>query len=253
MVIDPRTLRPIKRADRCHLIPECFGVSNKTIRLDGPLDNAVGRHCDSQLHTFFQCLVGDELNVNFSFENGSRSVAGRINPKTKKVWIPKPTGGTPTEWMSRALGLRGNQVRVRKCVTRPVNLRGARMSMVNSAILVLHYLRRPEVYGPGFDTARKLLGMVVRGTLDQADLAEVEEMTPVIGQVNVERAKLRGVTDIGVSELRDYYDPEWDPGDKLLDDFPTNCVSEKGSDLVVRLPYGKALRGVVKFPLLPTA
>ncbi|MBA4191736.1 MAG: hypothetical protein C0467_27465 [Planctomycetaceae bacterium] len=252
-MIDSRTLSAVKNAAKCHLIPECFGVSNKTIRLDRSLDNAVGRHCDSQLHTYFQYLIGDELDVRFALDNGSKSLAGTFNPRTNQFWIPKPEGGAPADWVRRALGMRNNQVRIRDCVTRPVNMRGARMSMVNSAMLILQYLQRSEVLGPGFKTARKLLDLVHKGKLDSADLAEVEELTPSLGVVSFDSSKLQGITNLDLANFREYYDPTWNPGDNLLEDFPKNCVAQDADYLFVRIPYGNCLRGTAKFPLIAAA
>jgi hypothetical protein len=48
-------------------------------------------------------------------------------------------------------------------------------------------------------------------------------------------------------ELRNFYDPDWNPGDGVRDNFPNGCVSEEGNALVVHLPYGNCLRGTVRF------
>jgi hypothetical protein len=110
-------------------------------------------------------------------------------------------------------------------------------------------LQRKEVFSPAFDNARRLLDMVCRRLIDQANLDEIEEMTPVIGAVLIDSQRTNGITNLGPADLRQHYDPDRDPGDKLLENFPKNCVSEEGNHLIVRLPYGKCLRGVVRFPL----
>jgi hypothetical protein len=252
VVTDPRTLQPVTKPAKCHLIPECFGVSNITIRMDGSLDNAIGRNCDCHLFNFFQLLVGEQLSGHFAFENGSKTVAGNLHPKTKGFSIPKPRRGTIADWAYHALGARNSQIQMKEFTSRPVILPNARMSMVNSAMLILRYCMRDEVYGPAFDSARRLLAVAAAGRLEDGHKGEIEEMTPIFGQISINRERLKGVSEIPIAEARNYYDPDWNPGDRLLEDFPKRCVSEEDGALIVRLPYGNCLRGVVRIPLQRT-
>jgi hypothetical protein len=248
VVVDPRTMRPVTTKAECHLIPKCFGVSNKTVRLDGPFDNKIGEECDSQLHAFYQLLVGEDLSGRFAFEGGSKTVAGSVGTRTQQFRIKKPAGGTATDWFRRALGTQDGQVRIEGFVTPSVDMAKAGLSMINSAFLVLYYLGKTEIYGSDFDLARALLGKVCAGTLDNSDLPAIVEMTPDFGVVLLSEEKTRTVGPIRPCDIRWYYDPSLDCPDGLMDDFPKNCIVEEGSSLVVRLPYGKCLRGSVRFP-----
>ena len=89
-----------------------------------------------------------------------------------------------------------------------------------------------------------LLQKVVEGKLADSDLPLIEQMTPEFGAVGVRQ----GVVVESAADLRKYYDPNLDIDDGVLDDFPNNCVEQVGAFLIVRLPYGKCLRGAVKLP-----
>jgi hypothetical protein len=255
-VVDPRTLRAVTKASDCHLIPECFDVSNKTVSLDGPFDSKVGQHCDCQLKLFADMLVAKGLRGNFTFKGGSQRMAGTIFPNTQQFRIDhsvrinkkrRHKRWTPRDWCRKALGLTDDgQVQIEGFVGPTVDLAKARLSMVNSAFLVVHYLGRKEVLRPEFDQARELLAKVCEGRLERADLPLIEELTPTLMAVFLPG----GSTPSGPTDLRKYYDPDLDIGDGVLDDFPTNCVVQQDNDMLVRLPYGKGLRGVVRFPVV---
>jgi hypothetical protein len=51
-------------------------------------------------------------------------------------------------------------------------------------------------------------------------------------------------------DLRGLHDPDLEVRDGVLDEFPRNCVGPKADPLLMKLPYGMGLRGVVRFPLL---
>jgi hypothetical protein len=57
----------------CHLIPECFGVSNVTVWLDADFDSRIGHRCDVQLSQFFQVMLGDALDGRIALRGGSQS------------------------------------------------------------------------------------------------------------------------------------------------------------------------------------
>jgi hypothetical protein len=140
-------------------------------------------------------------------------------------------------------------VKIEGFVTPSVNLLKARLSMVNSAILMLYFLGRTEVYGPEFDQARSLLKKAHEGKLTNSDLPLIEQMTPEFGSVYIGPEKTKGLTALNPADLRTYYDPSLDLADGVLDDFPNSCVAQVGESLIVRLPYGKGLRGAVRFPM----
>jgi hypothetical protein len=140
------------------------------------------------------------------------------------------------------------QVKIVGFVTPSVDLAKASLSMVNSAFLVLYYLGRNEVYDADFDQARGLLQKVCDGKLDNTDMPLIEQKTPGFAQVYISMEKIKGLIELSPADLRKYYDPSMDIGDGVLDDFPKNCVVEVEEALLVRLPYGKGLRGVVRFP-----
>jgi len=249
MVIDSRTLLPVEVSSDCHLIPNCFGVSNKTVALDGPFDHQIGDQCDSQLHSYFRILVGDELRGDFAFERGSKSVAGSHVVGELQFRIKKPRRGSTADWAHHALGMRENQIGLKGFVTAAVDTRKAQLSMVNSAFLILHYLGRKEIFEPAFDRARDLLRKATTDSLASTDLPDINMLAPEVGTVCVSSERIQGLTNISPSDLRRVYDPTCDPGDGLLDDFPSRCVSEEPDALVVKLPYGNCLRGTVKFPV----
>jgi hypothetical protein len=259
MITDPRTLCPVTAVSQCHLIPDCFNVSNKTVLLDGPFDNKIGEQCDCHLKASFDLLVGDTIKGGFAFEGGSQNMAGRLGSVTQEFQISQRVRinkkrrhkrWTPRDWCRKALGMRDDgQVKIVGFVTPSVDLAKARLSMVNSAFLVLYYLGRKEIYCPEFDQARILLDKVCAGTLDKSDLPLIEEMTPGFALVCISTEKTKGLSALNPADLRKYYDPSLDVTDGVLHEFPKNCVVEAGESLLVRLPYGKCLRGVVRFPL----
>jgi hypothetical protein len=259
MVVDPRTLRPVTAASDCHLIPDCFKVSNKTVPLDGPFDHKIGEQCDCQLKAAFDLLVGERLKGDFAFEGGSHAMAGTLGPVTQQFRIDqririnkkrRHKRWTPRDWCQKALGMRDDgQVKIVGFVTPSVDLAKARLSMVNSAFLVFYYLGRKDIYGPEFDQARALLRKVCEEKLDKTDLPLIEEMTPGLALVYISTEKTKGLTALNPADLRTYYDPSMNIADGVLDEFPKNCAVEEGESLLVCLPYGKGLRGVVRFPL----
>lgn len=257
MVIDPRTLRPVATASECHLIPECFGVSNKTVLLDRLFDNKIGEKCDNQLYAYYQLCIGEKLDGHFVIEGGPKALAGSWSPLTQqfsitqRVRVPK---GRQKRWTAdlhrRALGIGDDgRVKIKEFVTPAVNLLKARLSMVHSAVLILYYLDRKEIYGPDFNQARALLTKACMDNLDKSDLPLIEEMTPEFGKVHMSSEKIKRHMTLSRDQMRWYYDPKLDIGDGVLDDFPKNCVAETGQSLTVRLPYGKGLRGTVRFRL----
>jgi hypothetical protein len=258
-VIDPRTLRPVTTEGDCHLIPDCIKhgnpprpVSGKTVRLDGPFDNKIGEQCDHHLKAYLNLLIGDSLKLDASFEGGAQKIGVTLELRTGKVqiepspsrrrWKPPP----PEDWLRKALGMRDDGlVKITGGVGHTVDIAKARLSLVNSAFLVLYYLGRRD-FGREFDWARELLHKVVESDLDQSDVRVTEQFIELVVLVATE--KLQGHVPTNPAEFRNHYRPDVDIPDGVLEDFPNKCVTEDGEALVVRLPYGKGLRGVVYFP-----
>src|ERR1051326_6962723 len=105
-MIDPRTLREITNPVDCHIIPECFGMSNVTVRLDGGIDHEIGAKCDSQLQRYMEVFFGDSLRGRFAFRGGSNSLRGVFVASQNAVVIPKPPNCRTEDFASRALGMR---------------------------------------------------------------------------------------------------------------------------------------------------
>ena len=130
-------------------------------------------------------------------------------------------------------------------VTRGVDQAKVRLSVVNSAFLVLHYLGRRD-FGPEFDWARALLKKAVESDLDLSDVPVAEQQAELAILLATE--KLTEGMAPNTAEFRNHYRPDVDMPDGVLEDFPNKCVTEDDEALLVRLPYGKGLRGVVRFP-----
>jgi hypothetical protein len=262
MVIDPRTLQPVTSFSDCHLIPRCFEVSNKKVPLDGPFDHKIGENCDHHLRTAFDFLIAGSLKGNLAFAGGSQKMNGSLVIASEQLSLGIPRKmlkdaaqqGKLEPFCRKALGMNDDgKVYVTGFVTPAVDHLNASLSMVNSAVLVLHYLKRREIYGPEFDRVRTLLKKAVEGTINNSAFEEVKELTPGYTMVYFPPDKINELPPNSPLEIRKVYDPNLDVQDGVLDDFPNNCVVEEGDSLLVRLPYGKALRGVVRFPLAKAA
>jgi hypothetical protein len=264
VVIDPRTMQPVTSFSDCHLIPECITiagkpVSNKTVHLDGDFDKRIGANCDHCMQAAIAMLVSLNLPGKIPFDGGAQRMGGALVTSSgqhsiviaRTILESQAKRGNLDKFLRQALGMNdAGQVRVAGFVTDSVDLLLARMSMVNSAILVLYYLKEWDVYGPELERARALLAKASDGRIELSDLPEVEAMTPGFGLVWLTTDKSKRVPPYSPMHLRHLYDPDLDVPDGVLDNFPHNCVRETGDSLEVRLPYGKGLRGIVQFPLL---
>ncbi len=262
MIIDPRTLRRVTSEGDCHLIPDCIkygdpprSVSGRTVRLDGPFDNKIGEQCDHQLKACLDLLIGDNLKGEASFEGGSQNIAGTLEVSARTVWIvPTPSRrrwkpAPPEDYLRKALGMRDDGTySLTGFVGQSVDQAKARLSLVNSALLVLYYLGRRH-FGPEFDWARALLKKVVESDLDESDVQTAEQHAELAVLLATE--KLQGQPPANPAEFRNHYRPDVDMPDGVLEDFPNKCVMEDDEALVVRLPYGKGVRGLVWFPKKP--
>jgi hypothetical protein len=257
VIIDPRTLLPVTAPSDCHLIPDCikYGdppppVSNKTVSLDGPFDHRIGSQCDHQLKTWLDTAVGDYLKGEASFEGGAQKLGSTLHVSARRLFIkPSPSRrrwkpAPPQDWLCKTLGMQDDRPPTfTGFVGQVVDTAKARLSLVNSAILVLYYLGRRD-FGPEFDWARALLKKVAADAeLGQSDLSVIEQSTQLMFLLATE--KIQGT--INPAEFRNHYRPDVDMPDGVLEHFPNNSVTEDDEALLVRLPYGKGLRGLVRF------
>jgi len=257
-------MQPVTSFGECHLIPECIKidgkpVSTKTVRLGREFDSRIGEKCDHFMRGVIDLLISHWLAGQVAFEGGSQTIGGALVTVSGQNWMTIPLEilesqlerGNLEPFCRQALGMNdAGLVKVTGFVTRAVDLLMARMSMINSAILVLYYLTQWDVYGPELDRARVLLKKASEGCVELSDLREIEEMTPGFVLVILPTEKSKQLPPYSPMELRLLYDPDLDVPDGVLDDFPQNCVRHAGDSLQVWLPYGKGLRGVVRFPLL---
>jgi hypothetical protein len=268
VVIDPRTMQPVTSPSECHLIPKRItingkidgkAVSNKTVRLDGAFDSRIGEKCDHFMRAAIDLLISRNLHGTVAFEGGSQTMGGALVTESgqdsfavsERILKSQLKLGNLEPFCRQALGMNDvGLVKVTGFVTEPVDLLMARMSMVNSAILVLHYLKQWDVFGPELDRARVLLKKASEGRIDLSDLREVEEMTPGFVLIILPTEQSKQLPPYSPMHLRRLYDANLDVPDGVLDDFPQNCVRDAGDSLQVWLPYGKGLRGVVRFPQL---
>jgi hypothetical protein len=272
---------PVTTEGDCHLIPKCikYGdptrpVSNRTVRLDGPFDNKIGEKCDHNLKAYLDLLIAGCLKMDASFEGGAQKIGvtlecstGKVRIKlsttlsvtleltTGKVLIESPPGcrrwkqPPPEDGLRKALGMGDDGlIKITGAVGHTVDIAMARLSMINSAFLVLYYSGRRD-FGREFGWASALLQKAVESDLEESDVRVTEQFTEVVIQLATE--KLQGHVPTNPAEFRNHYRRDVDMPDGVLEDFPNNCVAEDDEALVVRLPYGKGLRGVVRFPKKP--
>jgi hypothetical protein len=250
MVIDPRTNRVVNKPSNCHLIPECFGVSNLTVPLDGDFDSKIGSYCDAHLHQFFQLITADKLKVSFAMKGGSNRLRGEIDLKKKRFALSRQRLKVRdlNNYFRKALGVPSYSptcnIEIEEATSVAVLMPNARLSMVNSAFLILHYLGRPEILSPHLGFARHLLYRASQNKLKPDDQAEIERIAPELG-VGIKTKE----THLQFERIRELYDADWEIKDGSLVDFPHNCVRDESNALVIRLPYGKCLRGIVTLPL----
>jgi hypothetical protein len=222
VAIDPRTLNEVVQEADCHLIPECFRVSNVTVRLDGLFDSKIGTTCDSELQRYFVTLVGTHLEGHIALDGGSESLASVFSVGDGALFIPKPRTGKAEDWATRALGLRDGRVLFRSFKGKVVDCARAYLSMVHSAFLILYRQVGQDVFDSTFDQARSLFRKAVNGLLTNADYEPIRDMVEVDLYFDSRRVKSDRVR---ITEFRRFYDPAFDAGDGVLNDFPNKCVS----------------------------
>src|SRR4051794_6059951 len=94
MVIDPRTLREIEAFANCHLIPQAFGISNKTVPLDEAFDNIIGSRYDSELQALLREFEAE--GVRGKAKLAGSSFSAECNPKSRFVTFYK--GKRSSKW-----------------------------------------------------------------------------------------------------------------------------------------------------------
>jgi hypothetical protein len=244
MTIDPRSLREIKEFGDCHLIPACLKVSDLTVRLDRDFDSKIGTYCDTELEKWVHLEVGSNLKGEIAVVGGSKRLKGEIDVKERTVRIPKPKRADPNVWWRQIVRIgEHGEIPVEAFVGYSVDLHGASLSMVNSAMLVLYHQGR-DLSGEEFDQARGLLRRVVEEEVTASDFDSVKEMTEMVVAFD---PKKTGNPLPKREEWRYCYDPQFEIGDGLLEDFPNKCIVEQNDALVVKLPYSGSLRGFVRF------
>jgi hypothetical protein len=251
VTIDPRTLREIKRFADCHLIPDCFNVSNKTVRLDGEFDNLLGTQCDAQLRRLIEIEWGNVLTGKASLGGGSKSHSAVLLADTGQLLLPKPKRGTIKDWAMRALGLQSapepgvvSKLQFEGWVGDVADNAKAYLSIINSAILVLYDQDRQRAFDPVLDGARALLSKVGPKAVENSDWEILKNMIELGAFMDAKKVAGQEFT---FATKRKFYDPNLDPGDGVFDNFPTKCITQVGDAIVVTLPYSRSLRARVTF------
>jgi hypothetical protein len=248
MIVDPRTGKLVAREADCHLIPECLGVSQRTVRLDGDFDNAIGSKCDNPNKRYIATWYGDVIEGRLSVVGGSKSLVALFSVSQQRFLIPKPKGASLEDFLKRALGSNNGTFVFEALVGRSVDTTAARVSMLNSAFLVLYHQGWRDFSGQAFERARMLMSSFFKGTLEGAALAEIQSMA--WESVAFDTSKFPpGTTALSLDDLRKYYDPESDARDGVRESFPAKSITKDDRYLVVVLPYSNCLRGKVRFPL----
>lgn len=245
MTVDPRTLRPIEREADCHLLPACFGVSNVTVRLDADFDSKIGTTCDAELQRYFETFLGDMLKGRMAVAGGAYSMKAILSASNRVFIIPKPRRGTLQDFTDRAIGAKAAGVRFESFTGDVVDSAKAFTSIIHSAFLVLYHAGEQNVFTPTFHTVRVLLKKAVDGMLTHTDYEAIRDMVDISVAFPTEGLEGKTVT---VNDYRGLYDPSFEFGDGLVEDFPIRCISNEASQWLVTLPYSRSLRARVRFP-----
>lgn len=153
-------------------------------------------------------------------------------------------GGTVHDFADRALGLGDGSPRFESFTGDTVDCARAFTSIIHSAFLVLYHEGEREAFERKFDAVRVLLKKAVDGMLTNADYEVIREMVQISIALPRERF---GDKAVSVNDYRTLYDPSFDFGDGLLEDFPKKCISYGESQWVVTLPYSRSLQAKICF------
>jgi hypothetical protein len=258
-MVDPRTLRPIEQEATCHLIPECIGLNKviverggtPTVRLDRAYDNRIGAKCDGQLRNYLAAVFGHfggMIQGKVAIEGGSQNLTALFAPKNGVLLILGPEESEQVkQFQRRALAVQDGSIKLKWFRSDAGDEIGAFVSVIHSAMLVLHQRREPRLLGPQFDQSRALLSGMMADALVTSDFQIIRRM--VCWQLQCDQRKVAGNKAISVDHIRDFHDPEFEAADEILTRFPSNCVAEEGGCLTVTLPYSRSLRAKVRFSL----
>jgi hypothetical protein len=237
MTIDPRTLCEVKKFADCHLIPKSFRASSLTVPLDAKFDSCVGE-CDEHLHRLYRSLWGHWFKGKAAV--GGKRHSAVMSIQTGMVFIPKPKQGTVQNWAAKALALENGKVQFGGFIGTVIDTGKAALSVLNSAFLILHYLKHRHLVGPSFNQARAYLANAETDDLTEADVEAVKKM--FVARVDFGQKKRESTDD-----WRQIYDPDFDAGEGWLDNFPNKCVTYNDGSLIVTVPYSKSARVLVTF------
>lgn len=260
---DPRTQKDIVEAAECHLVPDWCGVSGRTVPLEKKLDNEIGTYCDAELERYLNSVTGTRLPGRLAMTGGSKSLSSVLDLKAKRIEVAPPNPKKKKEdklFEDRALGAKEGEATVEAFTGTKADGHYAGVSAIHSAFLILHALNRPEVFEPMFDKYRALFDSACKKQLteDQRKLVETTvaeidfQRNPVLAKSkDLSRVEVKADGDpreAQLNSIRAEYDPDYDPGDGLLANFPNQCVEETADTISVKVPYSKSLRAVVRFP-----
>jgi hypothetical protein len=260
---DPRTLKDVVEVAECHLIPDWSGASNKTVPLEKKIDNDIGTFCDAELKRYLNSLIGTKLAGKVAMKGGAKSLNATFNLEDESLETAPGNNEKKKEdkaFEDRALAAVAGEATLEAFKGTPVDGHYAYASAIHSAFLILHALGNPAVFEPMFDDYRALFDSASKKQLSEPQRTLIEttvqvvffvknQKKPVPKPIHSVEIKADGdPREAAMAALRSDYDPDVDPGDGLLAEFPTKSVEESADAIVVTVPYSKSLRAIVRFP-----
>jgi hypothetical protein len=241
---DPRTLDPILKVARCHLVPEWASVSSCTLPLDEETDNKIGAYCDSELQRFLEVYFGTTVRGKAAMVGGAKSLSAVLDTRAASMVVPVPRRSCPGEFAERALGSSDGNVRLEGFTSLVADGLAADVSVIHSAFLILHYHGRKEIFGQEFAQVRHLFRAAITQSLSPEDDEYVRSRVSY-NFAYQPPAQLTG--PVMPSDYRNLYNRTCDFGDGVFAEFPHRSVVQEGSVVKVIVPYSASLRGVVRF------
>jgi len=243
-LVDPRTLEEMGEQADCHLLPQWCGISGKTVRLGMKIDNDLGSACESELAKYLNLLFGSELPGKVAMAGGSRSLTATYHVVSGEIAVHPPARSDQVKFVERAMGVKGGQGELQSFTGGAADGHLAGLSAVHSAMLVLHYCHRPEIYGPEFDSVRGLFKSALEGSLSDEQRANISARVKFEFLAPAADAT-RG--EVGIDEFRRLYRPDRIADDGVDVHFPHRSVTDYRDQIVVTLPYSKNIRAHVMF------
>ena len=102
-----------------------------------------------------------------------------FDTKSGNLLVPKPKTGAIDQWATRALGFKDGRVQFEAFSGEVVDCAEAFLSIIHSAMLVLYWHGRSEIFDQQFDFARFLFGKAVTGSLTKEDYETVRDMITI--------------------------------------------------------------------------